>query len=148
DLGIDLLRFVRADLRVRIAHDVDHFLGDVAQTKGAADHGGGIDFVSLFQGPLGLRILDLVLVLDDLLDDPDDDVSGGAIELRFERLASLVVLASRSKRSSIAPPETSSSGSSRRSSRTRTRSRIRRPSGPWNRLTKSIPPPWSAAPFV
>ena len=93
DFRIDLLRLVRADLRVRIAHDVDDFLADVAQTETAADLGARIDLARLVQRPLGLRILDLVFVLDDFLDDPDDDGPVGAVELGLERLARLVVLA-------------------------------------------------------
>ena len=45
DLGVDLLGFVGADLRVRVLDDVDHFLGDVAEADAAADFDLGIDLL-------------------------------------------------------------------------------------------------------
>ena len=58
DLGVDLLGFVGADLRVRVLDDVDHFLGDVAEADAAADFDVRIDLSSpgrASTGPADLR---------------------------------------------------------------------------------------------
>src|SRR4051794_22376166 len=93
DLGVDFLRFVRADLRVRIFDDVDHFLGDVAEADAAADFDVGIDFLRLVQRPLRLRIFDLVLVDDDVFDDVHRHLAADAVDDGFHRLTGFVVLA-------------------------------------------------------
>src|SRR5258708_1192408 len=69
DFGVDLLGLVRADLGVVVLDDVDHFLGDVLEADPAADPDFRIDRAGLFEGPLSLGVLDLVLVLDDLFAD-------------------------------------------------------------------------------
>ena len=92
-LGIDLLRFVRADLSVRVAHDVDDLFGDVAETDLAAHFNLRLDLFGLVERPLGLRILDLVLVLHYFLDHKHLHAAAGAVDDRLHRLASLVVLA-------------------------------------------------------
>jgi hypothetical protein len=77
---------------VRILDDVDHFLADVGQPETPADLDGRINLARLIQRPLCLRILDLVLVRDDLFDGVNDHAPVRTIELRFQRLAGLVIL--------------------------------------------------------